>query len=156
MQVLGLVASFFIGVSLGLTGGGGSILTVPVLVYLLHVNPLLATSYSLFIVGTTSLLGAINNYRKKQVRIRVALLFGLSSITTVFITRKFILPLIPGNIVSIGNFTITHELTTMVLFAALMVVAGNVMIRNSNDPKQRTIERSKKNLFKLRKASFID
>ncbi|MFM8485534.1 MAG: sulfite exporter TauE/SafE family protein, partial [Bacteroidota bacterium] len=55
MMILGFIASVLIGISLGLIGGGGSILTVPVLVYLFGVDPVLATAYSLFIVGATSL-----------------------------------------------------------------------------------------------------
>ncbi|MEP7230152.1 MAG: sulfite exporter TauE/SafE family protein [Ginsengibacter sp.] len=132
MQELGYVASLLIGISLGLIGGGGSILTVPVLVYLFNINPVLSTSYSLFIVGSTSLIGAINNYRQDSVRIKVALLFGISSVTTVFITRKFIMPFIPEKLLTIGKFTLTHSMTTMVLFAVLMIMAANAMIRNGN------------------------
>jgi len=95
---------------LGLIGGGGSILTVPVLVYLFAISPVLPTSYSLFIVGGTSLVGAFNNYRKGLVRIKTALLFGISSITTVFLTRKFLIPLIPKTFGSIGNFQITESI----------------------------------------------
>ena len=95
MELAGYVASLFIGVSLGLIGGGGSILTVPVLVYLFAVSPTLAISYSLFIVGTTSLVGAYNNYRNGLVNFKTVLLFGSSSITTVFIARKFIIPFVP-------------------------------------------------------------
>ena len=89
---MGYVAALFIGISLGLIGGGGSILTVPVLVYLFAVSPVLATSYSLFVVGTTSLVGAFSNWRRGMVRVKTALLFGISSISTVFLTRKFLLP----------------------------------------------------------------
>ena len=64
MEIIGYIAAAFIGISLGLIGGGGSILTVSVLVYLFRLHPLMATSYSLFIVGSTSLVGAWNNYRK--------------------------------------------------------------------------------------------
>src|SRR5450631_4104663 len=95
MQIFGYFASLLIGISLGMIGGGGSILTVPVLVYLFNISPVLATSYSLFVVGSTSLVGAFNNYRKGLVRIKTALLFGISSITTVFLTRKFLIPIIP-------------------------------------------------------------
>ena len=64
MEIVGYIASLLIGISLGLIGGGGSILTVPVLVYLFGLQPLVATSYSLFVVGSTSLVGAINNFKK--------------------------------------------------------------------------------------------
>ena len=147
---MGYFASLLIGMSLGLIGGGGSILTVPVLVYLFSINPVLSTSYSLFIVGSTSLVGAINNYSKNLVRVKIALLFGLSSITTVFIIRKFIIAYLPENLFAIGNYTITHSLLTMVLFAALMIMAAKAMIRNGNNGTNETVsEIPKTNLIKL-------
>ena len=75
MEVLGYLLAALVGISLGLIGGGGSILTVPILVYIFAINPLMATSYSLFIVGSTSLVGAFNNYRKGLVSIKTALIF---------------------------------------------------------------------------------
>jgi uncharacterized membrane protein YfcA len=129
MEVFGYMASLLIGISLGLIGGGGSILTVPVMVYLFGVQPLLATSYSLFIVGSTSLVGAFANFKKGLVNMKAALLFGASSIVTVFLTRRFIVPSIPKNIFTIGDYTVTEPLLTMVLFAVLMVVASISMIR---------------------------
>ncbi|HUM66228.1 MAG TPA: TSUP family transporter, partial [Chitinophagaceae bacterium] len=77
MEILGYLASILIGVSLGLIGSGGSILTVPVLVYLMHINPLLATTSSLFIVGTTSLVGGLRAYSKKQVDFKAVTEFGM-------------------------------------------------------------------------------
>lgn len=147
---MGYIAALFIGISLGLIGGGGSILTVPVLVYLFGINPVLSTSYSLFVVGSTSLVGAFNNYLKGLVRIKTALLFGLSSITTVFLTRKFIIPLIPEHIATIGGFNITEPIVTMVLFAILMVVASLSMIKSRQNKTNEPLADSKKvNLPKL-------
>ena len=130
MEIVGYIASLFIGVSLGLIGGGGSILTVPVLVYLFAISPTLAISYSLFIVGFTSLVGAYNNYRKGFVDFKTVLLFGASSITTVFVARKFIIPFLPDVFFSIGSFQVTHSLFVMVMFAILMVAASVSMIRS--------------------------
>jgi len=132
MEFFAYLASALIGISLGLIGAGGSILTVPMLVYLFGVSPLLATSYSLFIVGSTSLMGAFNNYKKGFTSIRTALLFGTSSITTVFLIRKFIIPQIPQNLGRIGNFMLTEHILTMVLFALLMIAASIAMIGNSS------------------------
>lgn len=140
METIGYIASFFIGVSLGLIGGGGSILTVPVMVYLFGLNPLLATSYSLFIVGSTSLVGALNNLRRGLVSIQAALFFGAASIVTVFLTRKFLLPIIPKNIFTIGDFTVTESLLTMVLFGLLMLMAAYNMIRKRKvEPEQKEL-----------------
>src|SRR5690349_22171944 len=144
MEVMGYIAALFIGISLGLIGGGGSILTVPVLVYLFGVNPVLSTSYSLFVVGSTSLVGAFNNYLKGFVRIKTALLFGLSSITTVYLTRRFLIPLIPEHIATVGGFKITEPIITMVLFAILMVVASISMIREHNQKAGDSVPESKK------------
>ena len=128
-MMAGYIASLFIGVSLGLLGGGGSILTVPVLVYLFGIDVIHSTSYSLFIVGLTSLAGAIAQYRKGLVRVKIALLFAFSSVVTVFLTRKLVMPMIPERLFSIGSHPITHGMITMLLFALLMIVAGLAMIR---------------------------
>lgn len=130
MLLFGYIASLLIGVSLGLIGGGGSILTVPVLVYLFGVEPMLATSYSLFVVGSTSLIGAVNNYRQGQVRMQTALLFGLTSIVTVLLVRRYLIPLIPAVLVDFGSWQLTKSGATMILFALLMLLASFSMIRS--------------------------
>jgi uncharacterized membrane protein YfcA len=132
LEIIGYIVSLFIGVSLGLIGGGGSILTVPVLVYLFGISPLMATSYSLFIVGVTSLVGASNSYRKGLVNFRTALLFGVTSIITVFITRKLIIPAIP-EVFTIAGYIISFAVVTMLLFAALMLLASISMIKGRKE-----------------------
>jgi len=132
MEFFAYLVSALIGISLGLIGAGGSILTVPVLVYLFGINPLLATSYSLFIVGSTSLMGALDQYRKGFTSIKTALLFGTSSITTVFLIRKLVIPQLPENLGKIGSFMLTEHILTMVLFALLMIAASIAMIGNSS------------------------
>lgn len=153
MEILGFALAAMVGISLGLIGGGGSILTVPILVYVMGVSPILATSYSLFIVGSTSMVGAYTNWRKGFVQIKTAFLFGLSSITTVFLTRKFIIPSIPKKIATIGNFVLTENMLMMVLFAILMLVASIAMIKNGNtDEVEKTtddINPKKINLLRL-------
>jgi hypothetical protein len=99
----------------------------------MRVNPVLATSYSLFIVGSTSMVGAVNNYRKGFVSIKTALLFGLSSITTVFITRKLLMPRIPSVLINASHFQVTQSMATMVLFAILMLMASIAMIREKKE-----------------------
>ncbi|MBM3416882.1 MAG: sulfite exporter TauE/SafE family protein [Bacteroidetes bacterium] len=132
MEIAGYIASLVIGISLGLIGGGGSILTVPVLVYLLGVEPVLATAYSLFVVGLSSLIGAVPKYKQGLVDLRTAVIFGIPSIAAVFVTRKFIVPLIPDKVFSIGSFMVTKSILMMVLFAILMVFASVSMIREKN------------------------
>jgi len=130
MELLGYFLAALVGLSLGLIGGGGSILTVPILVYIMGIEPVLATSYSLFIVGSTSLIGAISNYRKGFVSLKTAMLFGLSSVTTVYLVRKLIMPRIPTILYRSDDFTLLQSTATMLLFALLMILAAIAMIRN--------------------------
>lgn len=133
MDVVGFLAAIGIGISLGLIGGGGSILTVPVLVYLFHVNPVLATTYSLFIVGSTSVVGSVSYFKKGLVNLKMAVIFGIPSILAVFLTRTFVIPAIPNEVFSIGNFTVTKSILLLLLFAFLMMVASHKMIRKCPD-----------------------
>jgi len=133
MEILGYIASVIIGISLGLIGGGGSILTVPVLVYLFGVNPVLATAYSLFIVGSTSLVGAIPKYRKGLVNLKTSVIFGLPAIAAVYATRSWVVPAIPNEVFTVGDFVVTKGILMMVLFAILMVFASVSMIRDKTN-----------------------
>ncbi|MFD2556981.1 sulfite exporter TauE/SafE family protein [Sphingobacterium tabacisoli] len=132
MEILGFLSSILIGLSLGLIGGGGSILTVPVLVYFFKVDAVLATAYSLCIVGTTSLVGSITYFKQKLVNLRTAFVFGVPSIIAVIVTRIFVLPLIPTVVYSSDAFTVTKNMLVMILFAVLMVLASYQMIRKNN------------------------
>ncbi|MEY2647440.1 MAG: hypothetical protein RL282_153 [Bacteroidota bacterium] len=136
MELIGYLASLIIGLSLGLIGGGGSILTVPVLVYLFGVDPVLATAYSLFIVGSTSLVGALPKYKNGDINIKTAVIFGIPSILAVYATRAFIVPAIPSNILTIGSWTLTKPHLMMMLFAILMVFASVSMIRSKEEKNQ--------------------
>lgn len=130
MEIVGYFMTALVGISLGLIGGGGSILTVPILVYLMGINPVLATSYSLFIVGSTSMVGATISYRNGLVKVKTALFFGLSSIATVFLIRRFIMPAIPDILFKTDFFSLSKSVTIMVLFALLMLFAAVAMIRD--------------------------
>ncbi len=131
MEYIGYISSILIGVALGLIGGGGSILTVPVLVYLLGVDAVAATSYSLFIVGATSAVGSIQYFNKGLVNIKTAIVFGIPSIIAVFMTRAYIVPAIPKEVFTIGEFTVTKSILMMVLFAILMIAASYSMIKKT-------------------------
>lgn len=131
MEYIGYAASILIGVSLGLIGGGGSILTVPVLVYLFSVEPVVATAYSLFIVGLTSAVGSVNYFTRQLVDMKTAIIFGIPSIIAVFYTRAYIVPAIPAEVFTSGDFILTKRLLLMGLFAVLMIAASYSMIRKT-------------------------
>lgn len=131
MEILGYIASVLIGISLGLVGSGGSILTVPALVYLMNVNPLLATTSSLFIVGVTSLVGGLRAYSKKIVDFESVTEFGIPSIFSIFITRHYILPALPKHLFTISNISVSKEMFLMIIFAILMLAASFSMMRTT-------------------------
>jgi hypothetical protein len=136
MEIIGYIAAVFIGISLGMVGSGGSILTVPVLVYLMGINPLLATTSSLFIVGCTSLVGGLRAYSKKLVDFRAITEFGLPSILSIFVTRHYLLPALPDPIFRIGGQAISKDVFLMVVFAILMLIASFTMIRSRATEEQ--------------------
>jgi hypothetical protein len=129
LELIGYFVSIFMGLSLGLLGGGGAILTVPILVYLFKINPVLATAYSLFIVGLTALFGGLNYYKKGEVDLKTGIIFAIPSITGVYLTRSLVIPNIPMNIVTIGNIVITKPLLIMAVFSVIMLLASFSMIR---------------------------
>ena len=131
MDTLGYLAALVIGFSLGLIGGGGSLLTVPALVYLLGLGPVIATAYSLFIVGLTSLVGSYQFYKRGQVSLQTAFVFGLPSIVAVYTTRRYVVPAIPDSIFTIGGLEVTKGMMLMLLFASLMIFASFSMIRQN-------------------------
>ena len=130
-ELLGYIGAFTVGLILGLIGSGGSILSVPILVYLFGINPVTATAYSLFIVGTTSLIGSIKNLKNKLINYSTTLLFSLSAVITVYITRRYLIHLIPETIISSESIYLTKDQLIMLLFALLMLVAGFLMIKRT-------------------------
>ena len=145
MEIFGYIASVFIGISLGLLGGGGSILTVPVLVYLFGIDVFLATEYSLFIVGVSSLVGSFSYFKQGLVNIRSVLIFGIPSVISIFLTRNFFLPLIPDQVFVLGNFKMTKDLFLLLIFAVLMIIASYKMIRKNNVLNKLNIQANKNN-----------
>ncbi len=137
MEIMGYLASILIGISLGLIGGGGSILTVPVLVYLFGESPEVSTAYSLFIVGATSLVGGIRNASLGYVDYKIGLVFAIPAIIAVYLTRAYLVPSIPLEIISFGSFSLTKDVANMLFFALIMLAASVSMIRKTKHPKRR-------------------
>lgn len=131
MEIAGYLASLFVGVSLGLVGGGGSILMVPILVFLFGIRPVEATSYSLFVVGVTSFVGAFPKIRQGLVSVRTVLVFGLPSLVSVYLTRKYLVPGIPDIIWQGENLVIGRSFMLMMLFGVIMLASSFSMIKES-------------------------
>ncbi len=129
-ELLGYFGALVVGLVLGLIGGGGSILTVPLLVYLLGYNPIVATAYSLFVVGSSSLVGTIQKHKKKLVDFKIGLAFSFPSFIAVYLSRRYLVPSLPDTLLSFGDFTLTKEMGIMIFFAIVMLLASISMIKN--------------------------
>lgn len=151
MELLGYFGALCIGLILGLTGGGGSILTVPILVYIMLINPVTAAAYSLFIVGTTSAFGAFQNSRKNLVDFKNGFLFAVPSFIAVYLTRRYLVKLIPDVIIE-NPFVISKSAFLMVFFAIIMIFAAISMLKKK---KTENIESKESSITVLIIQTFI-
>jgi uncharacterized protein len=131
MEVFGYIGALIMGLTLGLIGGGGSILTMPILVYLFGLDAVLATAYSLFIVGFTSLMGSISHLKHRNIDWKTALIFGVPSVISVYLTRLFLMPNVPETIKT-DLFTVNKSFLILIIFAVLMLLTARGMIKKSN------------------------
>lgn len=129
MVVLGYIGAIAVGLILGLLGAGGAILTVPILVYLFDVNPVAATGYSLFIVGSTTFIGSLSYIRKGLVNLKTSFVFAIPSLVSMFITRLYIIPSVPESLGNVAGLYMTKDLAVMILFAVFMLGSSYSMIR---------------------------
>ena len=135
MEYFGFLLSVCMGITLGLIGGGGSILTVPLLVYIFGIQPLLATACSLFIVGTTALVGGLFSFSRREVYLKTGFIFALPSFLGVYFTRAYLIPLLPDPLVETSFFNFSKSLFMMLTFALLMIAASFSMIQSKSNVK---------------------
>lgn len=133
IEIIGFCAAFFVGLVLGLLGGGGSILALPVMVYLFHVQAELATAYSLFIIGVASLIGTFQNVRNRLVQPKTALLFSIPAVIAITLSRRILLPSLPNKIHIGDSLVFEKNIFIMLLFALLMIMASIPMIRGQRE-----------------------
>jgi len=132
LEIIGYIALIGIGMVLALTGGGGSLLSVPILVYLFSLDVVTATSYSLFIVGTTSLFGAWLKQKDQRIDIRSGIIFTACSVVAIFSTRKWIVPSIPDEVFVYGNVALTKRVLILGVFALLAIVSSMAILLKRN------------------------
>ncbi len=133
MEIIGYIAMLAVGGMLGLVGGGGGILTVPIMVYLFKTPAVLATSYSLFVVGISSLFGVWRYHQEKLVDYPTAINFALPSFIGTYLARRILMPKLPAEIFQLGEYSFSKEQLVMTVFALVMVGASVSMIRGSKD-----------------------
>ncbi|HMQ67974.1 MAG TPA: sulfite exporter TauE/SafE family protein [Ignavibacteria bacterium] len=149
MEIAGYIAAIFVGLVLGLIGAGGAILTVPIMVYLMDIDPVLATVYSLFIVGTTTLIGSFSYVKNGLVSFKTSLAFAIPSLISIFMTRKFLLPSIPDILYSSGEFVLTKNHFVLFFFAIIMLLSSISMIFGNVKEKETGSEMTGKEIFTL-------
>jgi len=141
MFIVGLLASFFMGTVLSFLGAGGSILTLPILVYLFQIDIIQATTYSLLLVGLTAVFGCVASFKDKLIDFKTGIIFGIPSIIGVVLARKVVLPFLPDQIL-VGNFILEKSFLIMILFAVLMLVSSSLMIRDRKPVLSKTNDKN--------------
>ena len=143
MLIIGYLGALLIGLVLGLIGGGGSILTVPIFVYFLNIDPILATAYSLFVVGITASVGAARNFQNQLVDFKTGIIFAMPAFIGVYIARAYFIEMIPDEII-ILSAVLEKGTAIMIFFSFIMLLASYFMIsRNNNEIKASTLNFSK-------------
>ncbi len=132
MEIIGYIAAIFMGLALGIIGGGGSILTVPILIYFFKFAGTAAATASLFVVGSTALVGGLINIYKKNVDFKTGIIFAIPSFIGVFLVRRFILPSIPDVAISSPFITLTKSDLTLIIFAVLMIFSAKTMVKKES------------------------
>lgn len=146
-EILGYTSSTIAGIIMGLIGGGGSILSVPILVYLLGFNPIIGTAYSLFVVGTTSAVGALQSFRHNLIDFKSAIIFAIPSIIGVYLTRRFLVPILPEVIFNINDFKVTSDIFIMLVFAIVMLFSSLSIIADKNSSEDANPQTVNYNIF---------
>ena len=131
VELIGYFGALLIGFVIGLFGGGGSILAVPVFVYLFQFNPILATSYSLFVVGFSAAVGTLINIKKKLIEYKTALVFTLPALVSVFFTRRYIITNLPDILFDLGFVSVTKEMALMLLFSTVIILSALSILKNN-------------------------
>lgn len=128
IEVWGYTTALLVGLVIGLVGGGGSILTLPIFVYVFGISPVLSTTYSLFVVGTTSLVGSLTHIYKRRVDLRVTVVFALPSFVSVYLSRWFLVPAIPDPLLQFDQFRLSKNDAILYFFSFVMLMAAQSMI----------------------------
>lgn len=159
MHVLGYAGAVLTGLILGLLGGGGALMSIPVLVYLFHIEASVATGYSLFLIGITASVGALQTIRHKLVHMQAVLYYGIPSVITVYSVRRFLIPNLPNTLFTIGSYVVDKNHFILFLLSLVMIIAGYKMIV-SQEPEQKElsnagIDRIKLPLYAILVGAFI-
>lgn len=136
IAILGYIGAILTGLVLGLLGGGGAAVSIPILVYAFNVPPSLATGYSLLIVGFTALLGTVQNLRQGLVRYKALVRCGLPALISIYIMRRFLIHSIPATFFTLYGFKLTKDTFILLLLAFFMAMVARNMISAAKPDKK--------------------
>jgi len=128
IHLLGYLGAVLVGLVLGLLGGGGAAVSIPILVYAFAVPASIATGYSLLIVAFTAMLGSIQNLRRGLIRFRALLYCGLPALVAIYIMRRLLIHSIPDTFFKLSTFTLTKNSFILLLLAFFMALVARNMI----------------------------
>ena len=128
VEIIGYACAIIVGLLVALVGAGGSILTVPILVYLFGIPPVAATGYSLLIIGATSFASTFGYVFRKLINYKIVFSFGIPSIIAVYTTRKYLVPIIPDQLFEYNSILITKDIGLMLLLGILIMTSAFSMI----------------------------
>jgi len=131
-EIIGYIGALLIGLVMGLTGSGGSILSIPILAYLFQFDEKTATAYSLFVVGVTALSGSVRGVLDRMVNYKAVLFLGVPAIIGVLTVRRVVVPVLPEVLFHIGEFEFTRRMLVFGLFSILLFIASHSMLNKSN------------------------
>lgn len=134
--IWGLILTVFSGLTLGLVGGGGTILMLPILHYVMGFSISASTRLSMAIVGVTAFVGSLEYFRRGDVAIRAGFIFAIPSLLSVTMVRAFILPKIPTSIATVGHVEITKDKAILLLFSCVMILVAMAMLRPVENPSR--------------------
>ncbi|WP_282142958.1 sulfite exporter TauE/SafE family protein [Cellulophaga baltica] len=150
----GYLGALLVGLILGLMGGGGSIFTIPILTYLFHISPTITTAYSLFVVGISASVGVLRNLKRGLIAYKTAVVFAIPAIVAVYFARKYVLAIIPVEVVTFHEIVVTKDMALMLFFAVVMLLSSVLMLQRNtlilHDKKPR-----ENNYIKIVAAGFF-
>lgn len=142
MELFGYIAAIGMGFVLGLIGGGGSILTVPILVYIFALDASIATAYSLFVVGIASAVGAWTYWRKQQIDFKTGIWFAVPAFVGVYFSRRFVVPMLPQQMGSFLGIEWTKDNLILIVFGGVMLAAAVMILKSPKFEKTNVTDSS--------------
>ncbi|MDM1295458.1 sulfite exporter TauE/SafE family protein [Sphingobacterium sp. N143] len=152
--IIGFILAVLVGLSMGLMGSGGSILTLPIFVYLFHIEPQYALDYSLFSIGILALIGSIRPLKKNEINLKTTAIFLVPSLFSVYLTKRYLLAAIPEQF-NLAGVEISRNHTIMLLFSAVIIISASAMVTQRKQVKTVAVIMNSVQIAKITLVGFL-